>query len=96
MATQGRKGGAKTGGGSRKGIPNKIKVDVAEQLAALNCDPIEGMARIAIDPKNSIDLRAKMYAELAQYVSPKRKAVEHSAGQGATVMGMIVLPPKAP
>ena len=54
------------------------------------------MARIAIDPDNSIDLRAKMYAELAQYVAPKRKAVEHSAGAGATVMGMIVLPPKAP
>lgn len=54
------------------------------------------MAKLAINPDASLELRGKMYSELAQYVAPKRKAVEHSAGAGATVMGMIVLPPKAP
>ena len=35
-----------------------------------------GMARIAMNPKNSTDLRLRANAELAQYVYPKRKALE--------------------
>lgn len=91
--------GAKPGerrGGRVAGTPNRQTVDIAEKLAKLNCDPIIGMAKLAINPDASLELRGKMYSELAQYVAPKRKAVEHSAGAGATVMGMIVLPPKAP
>ncbi len=42
-------------------------------------DPIEGMARIAMDEDNTPELRGRMYSELAQYVAPKRKAIEHSA-----------------
>ena len=53
-----------------------------EKLAALRCDPITGMARIALNKKNPVELRAKMFAELAQYVAPKRKALEHSAEPG--------------
>lgn len=34
------------------------------------------MARIAADPKAPIELRARMYAELAQYVHPKRRAID--------------------
>ena len=67
--------GLKTGG-RLKGTPNKATRDVMERLAELNCDPIEGMSRIAADPKNSPELRGRMYAELAQYVYPKRKAIE--------------------
>ena len=39
---------------------------------------VEGMAKLAADENNSAELRGRMYAELAQYVAPKRKAVEHS------------------
>jgi hypothetical protein len=49
---------------------------VIERLEALGCDPIEGMARIALDPGTPLDLRARMFAELAPYVYPKRKALE--------------------
>lgn len=90
----GQNGGARQGAGRKPGVPNKQSIEIAEKLAALKCDPIEGMARIAMDEKSSAELRGKMYSELAQYVAPKRKAVEHSAGAGA-VLGMIVLPPKA-
>ena len=69
--------GRKTGG-RVKGTPNKTTVAVTERLEAIGCDPIEGMARIAMDIKTPIDLRARMYSELAQYVAPKRKAIEHS------------------
>ena len=34
------------------------------------------MAKIAMDQSNPIDLRARMYAELAQYVAPKLKSSE--------------------
>jgi hypothetical protein len=48
----------------------------------LHCDPITGMARIALNTKNPIELRVRMFADLAQYVAPKRKALEHSAAPG--------------
>ena len=32
-----------------------------------------------MDQENSPELRGKMFAELAQYIAPKRKAVEFSA-----------------
>ena len=48
----------------------------------MGCDPIAGMAAIATDEKQDIALRAAMYKELAQYVAPKRKAVEMSGPDG--------------
>ncbi len=47
-----------------------------DRLAALNCDPLEIMAKIAMDEANDIKLRASMAKELASYVAPKRRAVE--------------------
>jgi hypothetical protein len=37
------------------------------------------MALIAMNEKNPIELRARMYSELAQYVAPKRKALPRCA-----------------
>lgn len=68
--------GRKTGG-RQKGTPNKSVAELERKLRLLGCDPIEGMALIAVNPDNNIDLRAKMYAELAAYLVPKRKAIEH-------------------
>jgi hypothetical protein len=48
----------------------------------LRCDPITCMAKLAMDKSNAPELRGRMYAELAQYVAPKRKALEHSGGVG--------------
>jgi len=69
-----RVGAAKTGG-RKTGTPNKRTVEIAARLEELGCDPIEGMARIAMNPKHTPDLRGRMYAELAQYLYPKRKAL---------------------
>jgi hypothetical protein len=74
--------GFKTGG-RLKDTPNKVTRDVIERLTELSCDPIEGMAGIAADPKSSPELRGRMYAELAQYVYPKRKAIEVGGIDGA-------------
>jgi hypothetical protein len=80
--------GAKAGekrGGRKTGTPNKRTLAVAERLEALGCDPIEGMARIAMDESQPMQLRATMYRELAQYLAPKRKAMEVTGEDGGPV-----------
>lgn len=74
--------GLKTGG-RVKGTPNYRTQAIQERLQALNCDPIEGMATIAKEAMKAKDfpLALSAYKELAQYVAPKRKAVELSADQ---------------
>lgn len=52
--------------------------DISEKLRALGCDPIEGMAILAMDKTQKPELRGRMFAELAQYEFPKRKAIEHT------------------
>ena len=66
------------GNGRKKGTPNKKTQSIIDQLAALDCDPIEGIATIA-----KLSMEAKDYAtalnafkDLAQYVAPKRKSIE--------------------
>lgn len=120
--------GKKTGG-RVAGTPNRQTVDIMAKLAKLKCDPIIGMARIAMgdvpcdrcagsgtakyvrtdtggwafDPeegspstcrvcwgsrKEPVDLKlqADMHKELAQYVAPKRKAVELSGTAGGAII----------
>lgn len=74
------RGGARAGAGRKKGARNRRTADIEERLQALGCDPIEGMARIALNPKNPVALRGRMFAEIAQFVAPKLRAIEH-AGQ---------------
>jgi hypothetical protein len=62
-----------SGQGRPKGALNKRTLDVIDKLAALCCDPIEGMARIAMNENNPAELRARMYSELAQYVAPSAR-----------------------
>jgi hypothetical protein len=71
--------GKKTGGRT-KGTPNKKTQDVLAKLEALECDPIEGMARLAQQAEGEGDksLAARLYAELAPYTAPKRKAIEQT------------------
>jgi hypothetical protein len=71
---------AKTGG-RKVGTPNKRSLAIEEKLAALGCDPIVGMARIAMDHANPVEVRAAMFRELAQYVAPKRRAIEVSSAE---------------
>ncbi|MDN3987022.1 hypothetical protein [Zwartia vadi] len=84
--------GKKTGG-RLLGTPNKKTVEIKDRLASMGCDPIQGMADLAMDANNTAELRGRMYAELAQYVAPKRKAVEHSHGENQPVMFNLNLRP---
>lgn len=72
--------GKKTGG-RQKGTPNKKTNAIQDRLEELGCDPIEGMVRIGVQAEGAGEyaLAGTMYKELAQYIAPKRKAVEISA-----------------
>jgi hypothetical protein len=78
--------GSKTGGRS-KGTPNRKTLEVEEKLAEIGCDPIQAMAKIAAIAMAAGDhrLAGDLYKELAQYVAPKRKAVEHSGLGGGPI-----------
>jgi hypothetical protein len=74
--------GHKTGG-RKAGTRNRQTREITELLESLGHNPIEAMVRIATDPNASLEPRGRMNAELAQYVYPKRKAVEVAADQHA-------------
>jgi len=74
--------GNKTGG-RKKGTPNKITVEVIELLEQLNCNPVEGLARLALE-SNCEEMKFKAYKELAQYVAPKRRAIDLRASDSMT------------
>ena len=75
-------------GGRVKGTPNKRTQDVIDRLKELKCDPIEGMALIAKQAmqEGELTLAGNMYKELANYVAPKRKAIEHTGKDGGDIM----------
>jgi hypothetical protein len=77
--------GRKTGGRT-KGTPNKKTEELVQRLADIGCDPVEGMAVIAMDEANPPELRGRMYAELAQYLYPKRRATEIKTDDGPRVV----------
>ncbi len=83
--------GKVAGSGRKPGTPNKKSAEVRELLLSLKCDPITGMARIAMNSKNPPELRGRMYSELAQYMWPKRKAIEVSGDDGGPYILAIQL-----
>jgi len=83
--------GLKTGGRTA-GTPNKMTQLIFEKLTELGCDPIEGMAHIAMDTLNPLEVRARMFAELAQYVAPKRKSVEIASEDRERIVFNIGIP----
>lgn len=71
------KNGEKTGGRA-KGTLNKSSEEIQSRLKDLDCDPIEGLAKLAVSTENE-DIKFKCYKELAQYVAPKLRAIELKA-----------------
>lgn len=75
-------------GGRVKGTPNKRTQDVIDRLKELDCDPIGGMAIIAKQAFEEGDyiLSGSMCKELANYIAPKRKAIEHTGRDGGDIL----------
>lgn len=71
-------------GGRTKGTPNKKTQELIEMIETEGCmHPIVGLARIAQRTYDEGDFQTSMgaFKELAQYVAPKRKAIEHTTPQ---------------
>lgn len=81
------------GAGRRKGVPNRNKAELAERVKAKiqerfgieDYDPVTAMAEIANDPEADVALRMRAHAEVAQYLAPKRRAIEHTGEDGAPI-----------
>jgi hypothetical protein len=84
------KGGARPGSGRPPGKANKRSQEIQDRLDALECDPIEGMAMIAMDPNTDDALKLQCYKELAQYIAPKRKAIDMEATMNGQVTIEVV------
>ena len=78
MSTQGA-GGFRQGAGRPKGSLGEKTKAVQAKLDQLGCDPIEALANISMDNSNTPELRFQANKELAQYIAPKRKAIEMDA-----------------
>ena len=78
------KGGTRPGAGRPRGSRNRRTLEVQEMLDNLGCNPVEGLAHIAmndvvalgVDQDVPIQLRARAYEVLAQYTAPKLKSSE--------------------
>ena len=62
--------------GRVKGTPNKRTSLVEQKLKEMDCDPFAILARVAMDPEAATKDRVRAAAELANYIAPRRKAVE--------------------
>ena len=85
LVRAGRPLGLPKTGGRKKGTPNKATQTVREKLDALGWDPIEDLARIAMDLTNPLGDRIRCDIELAQYLYPKRRPVEVSDEQSHVI-----------
>jgi hypothetical protein len=72
--------GKKTGGGSRKGVPNKGNGDFRQRLRAMvaemGADPFRYMASVVSDPSASPEVRLRASSELARYLEPQLKSTD--------------------
>ena len=84
MSTTGKAGrplGYPKTGGRAKGTPNRATQEISDRLAAMGCDPLIGLAEIALSKKTPLELKVRCFTELAQYIYPKRKPVDIPSGQ---------------
>jgi hypothetical protein len=72
-------------GGRKKGTPNRATRTLKEKLDTIDCDPVLELTKIAMDEKNSIEIRVRCLIEIAPYVHPKRKPVDLSSDQPTVI-----------
>lgn len=69
--------------GRKKGVPNKDRRMLAERLKEKfgGWCPIEAMGMIAQDVTVDMPVRVSAAKEVAQYMHPKLRAIEHTGGE---------------
>ena len=74
--------------GRGKGSKNKKTLLVEDMMERHEYSPIESMIILAQDTKTDLGIRAKLHSDLACFVYPKRKAIEHSGGSGRIIINI--------
>lgn len=77
--TRGRPPGLPKTGGRVLGTPNRSTAALQEKLAALGCDPMEELVKIARDPKTETATRVSILSLFMRHTSPIPKAVADSS-----------------
>ena len=72
--------GLKTGGGSRKGIPNKATAAKVAQIAASGLTPLDYLLSVMRDEGLEVGQRVDAGKAAAQYVHPKLQPVDGKTG----------------
>lgn len=60
-----------------------------DTLNELDCDPIKELATIAKDPNVDVGQRIKVLCDLANYIHPKKKAIDISSGDESGIVVRI-------
>ncbi len=82
--------GIKTGGGSRKGCPNKAAVEKAKAVANSGLTPLDYLLSVVRDDKADRPMRIDASKAAAPYVHPRLNNIEHTGkGGGALVLQLM-------
>ena len=86
-------GGVRPGAGRPKGSTNRRTGDVQQRLDALECDPVEGLGRIAKQAEEQGDLGLAMhcYKALMPYIAPKRQSIALERNEGDEAIARMIL-----
>ena len=70
-----------------KGTPNKDKKQLLRALQKIHPDysPLDELLKLAFNEESTISEKISCHKEIAQYVFPKLKAVEHTGEQDLTL-----------
>lgn len=68
--------GRKTGGGSRKGIPNKATAAKAAAIESSGLTPLDFLLQVMRDQERDMDMRVDAGKAAAPYVHPKLANIE--------------------
>jgi hypothetical protein len=85
------RGGPRVGSGRPPGSRGKKSADLAGRLDALNCDPAEGLARIAAraEATGDLDLACRAYATLMPFRWAKLKETSLDVGLDTSLAGRL-------
>lgn len=79
-------GGAREGAGRKRAF---ARIDVWEQLQALNYNPLVELVKKASDPACPEKIKVAIDTELLGYCAPKLKSVEHKAEEGSPMEDLM-------
>jgi hypothetical protein len=82
--------GIKTGGGSRKGKPNRATAAKAAAIAASGLTPLDFMLGVMRDEGQELGVRLDAAKAAAQYVHPKLQPVDGKTGSAEVQARVIV------